>query len=147
MHTETFLAVYGTLRRAFVAQRGFTIAKHLRFWGYGVARGKLVWQNGFPALIDCPGNVIVEIFRVADPSVWAALDCYEGFFPGNHRRSLFIRRTTRLLHPEIDVSLYFLGHAVPRGSSIGRGAQRPETVAAQNKDCLAPSFLLYRAAT
>ncbi len=120
MRAGTFLAVYGTLRRAFVARRRFAIAGHLHFRGYGVARGRLFWQGGFPALVDYPGKVAVEIFLVSDASVWAALDLYEGFFPANHRRSLFIRRKTRLLHPEIDVCLYFLGDAIPRGGRLSR---------------------------
>jgi gamma-glutamylcyclotransferase (GGCT)/AIG2-like uncharacterized protein YtfP len=115
-----FLAVYGTLRRAFLWRRELQIVRNVKFYGHGLLRGKLSWQHAYPGLIDWPGVVRVEIFLVVDFQIWAALDRYEGFFADRPQNSLFERRRVRLLRPAISAQAYYLGRNTPKGVMADR---------------------------
>jgi gamma-glutamylcyclotransferase (GGCT)/AIG2-like uncharacterized protein YtfP len=114
-HSNSFLAVYGSLRRRAPAQRGFLVARSLSFFGHGILRGQLFTQNGYPGAVEGPGAIQVEIFRVRDQGVLQALDFYEGFSADSRGYNLFDRKVIRLLHPGIVATVYFLARQTPRG--------------------------------
>ncbi len=111
----TFFASYGSLRRRSLSRQGNAVVRGLQFHGNGLLRGLGFLQRGYPGVIEQPGVVEVEIYRVLDEEVWEKLDRYEGYIPNLGERSLFYRKNVRLLHPEICASVYFLGREIPRG--------------------------------
>jgi gamma-glutamylcyclotransferase (GGCT)/AIG2-like uncharacterized protein YtfP len=115
----SFLAVYGSLRRRSLARQSFFVRRDLEFYAYGVLRGLLLVQNGYPAVLEQSGLVRVEIFRLRSEVIWEVLDRYEGYQPEFGYRSLFYRKKVRLLRPEIRAWVYFLGREVPRGRQMG----------------------------
>jgi len=125
----TFLAVYGSLRRRTLAKQGFLVQRSLRFHGYGVLKGLLLIQNGYPGVLEYPGLVRVEVYRVLSETVWSTLDRYEACRPSLGYRALFYRKQVTLLHPTIQTWVYFLGREIPRGtkSSLPVVARQPET--------------------
>jgi gamma-glutamylcyclotransferase (GGCT)/AIG2-like uncharacterized protein YtfP len=112
----SLLAVYGSLRRRSLARQGFLVLRDLRFHAHGVLRGLLFNQKGYPGVLEQPGRVPVEVYRVLTESVWGTLDQYEGYRPSLGHRSLFYRKEVTLLHPEIRAFVYFLGREIPRGT-------------------------------
>jgi gamma-glutamylcyclotransferase (GGCT)/AIG2-like uncharacterized protein YtfP len=124
----SFLAVYGSLRRRTLARQGFLVVQSLRFHGHGVLRGRLFIQNGYPGVVEQPGLVRVEVYRVLSESVWEILDRYEGYREALGYHSLFYRKEVNLLRPEIRASVYFLGRGTPRGKiSIFRHGVDPDS--------------------
>src|ERR1700730_9693696 len=115
----SFLAVYGSLRRRSLAKQRFFVLQDLRFYGYGVLRGLLLIQNGYPAVLEQPGLVRVEIFRLGSRGACEALDRYEGYQPELGYRSLFYRKEVSLLRPEIRAWVFFLCTDVSRGRPMG----------------------------
>jgi gamma-glutamylcyclotransferase (GGCT)/AIG2-like uncharacterized protein YtfP len=112
------LAAYGTLRRRSQFQRGSRVGSKVRFLGTGRLRGRLFWQEGYPAAVPGFGAVPVEIFLVVDATVWSDLDRYEGCDLAHEASSLFYRRQVRLLSPSVIVWAYFLGHRQLRGNPV-----------------------------
>jgi gamma-glutamylcyclotransferase (GGCT)/AIG2-like uncharacterized protein YtfP len=121
---SSYLAVYGSLRRRSLAKQGFLVQRDLQFHGHGMLRGLLFFQNGYPGVVERPGLVRVEIYRVLSETVWEILDHYEGYRSSLGVRSLFYRKEVILLRPRLQVSVYFLGRETPRGkiSIFSRGA-------------------------
>jgi gamma-glutamylcyclotransferase (GGCT)/AIG2-like uncharacterized protein YtfP len=117
------LAVYGTLRRRSIFPKLPKAAPQLYFVGYGQVRGRLFWQRTFPALMQGPGIVGVELFEILDANVWFDLDSYEGFDPANSRASLFIRRQVLLSTPRRQAWVYFLNRDIPLGRVTEQGAR------------------------
>jgi gamma-glutamylcyclotransferase (GGCT)/AIG2-like uncharacterized protein YtfP len=113
--SNSYLAVYGSLRRRVLARRGLAVARNLSFFGHGILRGQLFAQNGYPGAVEGPGVIRVEIFRVRDKTVFQVLDFYEGFSPDSKGYCLFDRKLIRLLRPGILASAYFLARQTPRG--------------------------------
>jgi gamma-glutamylcyclotransferase (GGCT)/AIG2-like uncharacterized protein YtfP len=111
----TFLAVYGSLRRRSLAKQGSVVMRGLRFHTHGLMRGLLFRQNGYPAVLEQPGLVKVEIYRVLNETVWDLLDRYEGYQHSLGFRALFYRKEVTLVRPAIRASVYFLGREIPRG--------------------------------
>ena len=114
----TYLATYGTLRRRSQYSLGVSIVSRLKFYGHGMLRGLLLTQYGYPGVVEHPGLVRVEIFRVLSESVWPELDHYEGYDPGIGERSIFVRKAVALVQPRIYAWAYFLGKQIPRGHLI-----------------------------
>ena len=77
-------------------------------------------QNGYPAVLEQPGLVPVEIFRFRSERVWEELDRYEGYQRELGYRSLFYRKEVSLLRPGIRAWVYFLGREIPRGRQVNR---------------------------
>jgi gamma-glutamylcyclotransferase (GGCT)/AIG2-like uncharacterized protein YtfP len=119
----SFLAVYGSLRRRSLAKQRFCILRHLQFYGYGIMRGLLLIQRGYPGVLEEAGLVRVEIFRLGSEEVWETLDRYEGYRPELGYRSLFYRKQVSLLRPRIRAWAYFLGREIPRGTPNERAAR------------------------
>jgi gamma-glutamylcyclotransferase (GGCT)/AIG2-like uncharacterized protein YtfP len=113
-----FFASYGTLRRRSQSSQGYFVGTCLKFFGYGVLRGLCLAQRGYPAVLEQPGFVRVEIFRVMHESVWPILDRYEGYDPEIGKNSLFVRKAVALVRPQIYAWVYFLGQNIPRGQPI-----------------------------
>jgi gamma-glutamylcyclotransferase (GGCT)/AIG2-like uncharacterized protein YtfP len=109
------LFAYGTLRQeAAPAEIAHAVAR-LRRVGSGVARGRLFDLGAYPGAVFAVSepktagvqgattetdmgcsDIIGEVYEVPDAELWAELDAYEGFQPGDASASLFLRR-------EIDV--------------------------------------------
>jgi gamma-glutamylcyclotransferase (GGCT)/AIG2-like uncharacterized protein YtfP len=119
------LAVYGTLRRRSLFQRGPLISQKLGFLCSGHLRGKLFWQKNFPAAVEGYGVIPVEIFRILDPAVWEHLDQYEGCDMMHEPGSLFYRKKVRLLRPSLVAWVYLLGHRNVRGNPIALPGRAP----------------------
>jgi gamma-glutamylcyclotransferase (GGCT)/AIG2-like uncharacterized protein YtfP len=113
-----FLAVYGTLRRRSHSRQGYLVESGLKFYGYGLLRGLQLEQRGYPAVLEQPGLVQIEIFQVLREAIWPILDRYEGYNPKIGRNSLFIRKAVALVRPQIFAWVYFLGQEIPRGRPI-----------------------------
>jgi gamma-glutamylcyclotransferase (GGCT)/AIG2-like uncharacterized protein YtfP len=110
-----FLAVYGTLRRRNLSRLGYSVQSSLKFVCCGLLRGFRLAQRSYPAVLEQPGLVEVEIFQVLRDSIWPTIDRYEGFDHKIGRNSLFIRKTVALVRPRIWAWVYFLGLEIPRG--------------------------------
>ena len=125
--SDSFLAVYGSLRRRSLAKQRFFVLRDLQFYGHGILRGLLLIQNGYPAVLEQSGHVHVEIFRVEGEGILEELDRYEGYLPALGSRSLFYRKAVYLIRPDIRVWVYFLGREVPRGRRplVGPNRARP----------------------
>jgi gamma-glutamylcyclotransferase (GGCT)/AIG2-like uncharacterized protein YtfP len=115
MPAHPFFAAYGSLRRRSLFRRGHAVLHSLRFHGRGLLRGIPFIQNGFPGVVEQPGIVVVEIYQVLDDSVWETLDRFEGCDSPLSCHAHFYRKQVRLLRPEIQASVYFLGREIPRG--------------------------------
>jgi gamma-glutamylcyclotransferase (GGCT)/AIG2-like uncharacterized protein YtfP len=120
--SDSFLAVYGSLRRRSLAKQSFFVLGGLQFYGYGILRGLLLIQNGYPGVLEQPGQVRVEIFRLQGEGILEELDRYEGYRPALGSRSLFYRKEVDLRQPEIRAWVYFLGREIPRGRVSARSS-------------------------
>ena len=93
-----YLFVCGTLRRERVQNLSPEIAalmQSLRFVGIGKIRGQLFDLGEYPGAVvgeNFGTNVLGEIYELPEPrAVFAVLDAYEGFIPGELEASLFAR--------------------------------------------------------
>ncbi len=93
-----YLFVCGTLRREMVQNISPEIAalmQSLRFVGIGKIRGQLFDLGEYPGAVvgeNFETNVVGEIYELPEPrAVFALLDVYEGFVPGELEASLFAR--------------------------------------------------------
>lgn len=74
-----YLFVYGSLRRT--CSHHHLLHDHCGFIGMASVRGCLFQVANYPGLVlsdDASKQVVGELYQVLDPSVWAALDDYEG---------------------------------------------------------------------
>jgi len=110
-----YLVAYGTLRRRSQYRLGYSVGSRLKFYGYGLLRGLRFVQREYPAVLEQPGLVRVEIFQVLNESVWAILDRYEGYDPTIGKHSLFVRKAVALVRPRIYAWVYFGGRACVLG--------------------------------
>ena len=113
-----YLAAYGTLRRRSQYRLGYSVGSCLKFHGYGLLRGIRLMQRDYRGVLEQPGLVQVEIFRVLDESVWAILDRYEGYDPRIGKNSLFVRKAVALVRPRVYAWVYFLGACIRHGRFI-----------------------------
>ena len=113
-----YLVAYGTLRRRSQYRLGHSVGSYLKFYGYGLLRGLRLAQREYPVVLERPGLVQVEIFRVLNESVWAILDRYEGYDPRIGKNSLFVRKAVALVRPRIYAWVYFLGPDLRHGRLI-----------------------------
>jgi gamma-glutamylcyclotransferase (GGCT)/AIG2-like uncharacterized protein YtfP len=82
------LFAYGTLMRGFRLHR--LLDGRARFLGRGHVKGRIIDLGSYPGAVPDPDATLHgEIYRVADPSLWAALDSAEG--AQYHRREVTVR--------------------------------------------------------
>jgi gamma-glutamylcyclotransferase (GGCT)/AIG2-like uncharacterized protein YtfP len=88
-HSADLLFTYGTLMRGFRLHR--LLAGRAEFLTRGQVRGRIVDLGSYPGAVPDTGSTLHgEVYRVADPALWAALDSAEG--PRYHRREVTVRR-------------------------------------------------------
>ena len=65
--SDSFLAVYGSLRRRSLAKQSFFVLRGLQFYGYGILTGLLLLQNGYPGVLEQSGqHPIAVVTSIAD---------------------------------------------------------------------------------
>ena len=74
---STILFVYGTLMRGYALHR--LLAGGATFLGDAAVRGSLVDLRGYPGLVDGPGSVRGELYRLHDAELLPVLDRAEGY--------------------------------------------------------------------
>lgn len=117
------LFVYGTLMRGEPAHR--LLAGRATFVDDAHVVGSLLDLGRFPGLVDGPGRVWGEVWRLHTPEVLRTLDEYEGY---NFERC---RTTARLAGGRrVRVSAYrYRGTRTPPTADVAtRGARAPRTI-------------------
>ncbi|WP_028008245.1 gamma-glutamylcyclotransferase family protein [Solimonas flava] len=96
---DTYLFVYGTLRRGAVVPARAALDRHAEFIAHATLNGKLFEVDGYPGAVACAaGNdrVVGEAYRIRDQdALFRALDEYEecsARFPEPHEY-------VRAMHP------------------------------------------------
>jgi gamma-glutamylcyclotransferase (GGCT)/AIG2-like uncharacterized protein YtfP len=122
------LAVYGTLRRgecnapllAAATEIGTArISGHLREIGSSPTR-----PYGYPALVlDGAGEVVVELYELADAESLAAADELECFDPADEASSEYVRRAVDVIGGPVEQAWVYVYNGPPAelGDVIGSG--------------------------
>jgi gamma-glutamylcyclotransferase (GGCT)/AIG2-like uncharacterized protein YtfP len=112
------LFTYGTLMRGFRLHR--LLAGRAEYVARGHVRARLIDLGAYPgALPDRGATVAGELYRVVDPTLWAALDSAEG--PQYHRREVTVRGEDGR---ERAASIYWYVGPLDRGVPIPGGDYR-----------------------
>ena len=112
------LFTYGTLMRGFRLHR--LLAGRAEFLGRGQARGRIVDLGSYPGAVPDTGSALHgELYRVADPALWATLDSAEG--PQYHRREVTVRSEDGR---ELAAFVYWYVGPLDRGVPIPGGDYR-----------------------
>jgi len=100
VHAGDAIAVYGLLRAGESGFARFGLADAFKPLGPCLIPGAL-WDLGrFPGLVSGPGEVVGELFEIADASVMPRLDEFEDYWPKDPARSRYDRVKTRLIRPD-----------------------------------------------
>jgi gamma-glutamylcyclotransferase (GGCT)/AIG2-like uncharacterized protein YtfP len=94
--TDDFLVVYGSLMRGQPERRLLNLEKSLKLVDARTISGTLYDLGDYPAFVDGPGVVDVELYWILDRSVLPRLDEFEDYDPSNPEQSLYRRTTIRL---------------------------------------------------
>ena len=104
------LFVYGTLMRGFRLHR--LLEGRAEFVGEGVAPGRLFDLGSYPAALrDAGGAIRGEVYRLADPALWRALDSAEG--SQYHRGEVGVS-----MGPDRQVTAYIYWYVGPVGEAV-----------------------------
>lgn len=117
-HSAELLFTYGTLMRGFRLHRLLT--GRAEFLARGQVSARLVDLGSYPGAVRDPAATVHgEVYRVADPALWAALDSAEG--PQYHRRVVTVRSEEGR---ELAASIYWYVGRLDRGVPIPGGDYR-----------------------
>jgi gamma-glutamylcyclotransferase (GGCT)/AIG2-like uncharacterized protein YtfP len=112
------LFTYGTLMRGFRLHR--LLAGRAEFLTRGQVGARIIDLGSYPGAVPDPAATIHgEVYRVADPALWAALDSAEG--PQYHRRVVTVRSEAGR---ELAASVYWYIGPLDRGVPIPGGDYR-----------------------
>lgn len=81
-----------------------------------VLSGVLFDLGEYPGLLPGDGQVVGELYELADPTLIHELDEYEGYNALMPSQSEYIRRVTRLIDPAVDAWVYYF-NGDTRGSA------------------------------
>jgi gamma-glutamylcyclotransferase (GGCT)/AIG2-like uncharacterized protein YtfP len=119
--TTNLLAAYGTLRQPGVRRR-LAVEDRLQPRGPCLIPGRLYDLGAYPALVpDATGSAAGELLEVADDSVLAMLDHYEGYVPDAPDASLFRRELLTLRQPTVTAWVYVYPHPGPPEALVASG--------------------------
>lgn len=105
---QTFIALYGSLRRGQRPHVDLGLDRLLRMVGPCTLKGTLHDFGDWPGLVEGEGRVHAELYEVMSPDALHTLDGYEACDPASPERGLFIRRLVPLVEPEtVSAFVYF----------------------------------------
>ena len=111
------LFTYGTLMRGFRLHRLLSRAEYI---ARGQVRARIIDLGSYPgAVADPDGTLHGEVYRIADPGLWAVLDSAEG--PQYHRREITVRSEDG---HELAACMYWYIGPLDRGVPIPGGDYR-----------------------
>jgi gamma-glutamylcyclotransferase (GGCT)/AIG2-like uncharacterized protein YtfP len=112
------LFAYGTLMRGFPLHR--LLEGRAEYLGGGTIRARLIDLGAYPAAArDQDGSVTGEVYRVAEPALWRALDSAEG--PQYHREQAGVRMADGR---QVTAFVYWYTGPLDRGIPIASGDYR-----------------------
>lgn len=117
---------YGTLMTPFNRTARLRIDQHLAYIGSGTIEAALFDLGIYPAAVRATGgSVRGEVYEMLHPTiVLRALDELEGYRPGEHEHSLYMRMRTRVTLTdggEVDAWAYFYNAPLGRAERIESG--------------------------
>ena len=92
------LFAYGTLKPGNAPTEIADAVRSLRAVGRGQVRGRLLQMDGYPgAILDADGDEIKGVvLQIPNRATLKQLDLYEEYDPRNRKKSLFLRKKTRV---------------------------------------------------
>ena len=116
------IAFYGLLMRQGGAQQRLGVDRALTFISPCRIPGRLVDLGSYPGLVEEPGEVEGELYRLDDPAVLATLDDFEGYDRDRPAGSPYVRRRRRLIAPDVEASVYVYTGPLEGRARIASGA-------------------------
>ena len=116
------IAFYGTLMSGFDQLDELDARRQLRLLGPCRIAGVLFDMGEWPSLVLGEGVVHGELFEVLDERVFAKLDPFEDYDPGDRRASSYLRTRVPLLEPELEAWLYVATDPIPSARPIASGS-------------------------
>jgi gamma-glutamylcyclotransferase (GGCT)/AIG2-like uncharacterized protein YtfP len=136
------VAVYGTLRRG---QRNGRLLADARHLGHGRIRGRIheiprsaLRPYAYPALVlgtddELPaGDVVVELYALADPASLATLDELEAYDPADEAGSEYVRRDVAVEDGPVASAWVYVYHGL--ASELGARIPSGDWVAHDHPD-------------
>lgn len=112
------LFTYGTLMRGFRLHR--LLDGRARYLGRGQVKARIIDLGSYPGAVADPEGILHgEVYEIAEPALWAALDSAEG--PQYHRREVIVRSEDGR---ELAACIYWYIGPLDRGVPIPGGDYR-----------------------